>query len=61
MEIGEFQRVTESPIHYPVQCNSLLELLKQLLKAVRDILRIYKKRYPHEISTAALYSIRSSS
>ena len=58
MGIAEFQRMAEYPTYYPVQCSSFSELVKQLVKAVRDILRIYKGKYPSEVSTAGLYSLK---
>ncbi len=52
-----FRRVSESTVEYLIKCDSPVEILKSLMRMFRDIWRIYKKRYPREFSTSALFEL----
>lgn len=57
MGVAGFTRMPQIPVNYPIQCETLLELTRTLLRTFRDVLRIYQKRYPNEVSTSAIYSV----
>jgi len=60
LEAG-FNRWSQMPLEYPIQYDSSTNLMKMWIRSIRDIWRIYRKKYPSEFSTAALFKQRDDS
>ncbi|WP_175534429.1 class I SAM-dependent methyltransferase [Thiocapsa roseopersicina] len=50
-----FKRLELSSVEYRLECHSLAGTVKTAIRALRDIWRLYRKRYPGLVSTSGLF------
>ena len=55
MRHGGFERQALDPVECPVSCRSAADLPKALVKAVRDVWRVFRKQYPSRFHTSSIY------
>ncbi len=49
------KRHTDTLVNYPVSSHSFKDFITSVLRAVRDFWRMYKGKYPNEVTTSGIY------
>lgn len=49
------RRLTVNPVDYPIACDTIGDVLKVWIRTMRDVWRIYARRYPQEFTTSGVF------